>query len=215
MASTSKSTEEEHSEVYDPPTFNFKPKNDEIKQLYKNYLDVYGRIKRKAGLTSRMKGRYHSRDLFHELSADNHFCFATTFEIGRYIETVMIELLKELGDCANNLDSNYGAVNTDAEIYIIYLVGRKSHEDKCPLCKYSYIELEADRIHHYKHQHPIEKMELTKMKILFEKNGDKESASICEKYLAWPHMKTNATKLKSPPKKKTKKNVEISDTDSE
>lgn len=222
---------EEEEESYRAPLFEQTPSKEELEALYIKFRRCYGRFKRKVGMTMHVKKRYRAPNEYYQITEDCHFALANSHEVARNIEVMMIEILKQNFDFVEHTEPGSGAIGMNAGLFYVYLVGRKTEEDKCPICHKTWIDEEKDRIAHFNTIHARPKFVIENWRKMFETAGNDSMIALCDKYLQWPYKSTSTSapstsksaskrkasnsKENSVPKKKFNRIVMPSDSDSE
>lgn len=177
----------QEEESYFAPLFEETPSKKVLDALYIKYRSCYGRIKRKLALTVRTSKRYMAPSEYFQITEDCHFALANTHEVARNIEVMMIKILNEHGDYLEHADNGSGTVSMSENSYHVYLVGKKTDDDKCPICHRTWIDQEEDRIAHFSTIHARPKHVIENWRKLFVTAGNDRMIALCDKYLRWPY----------------------------
>ncbi|KAG5672054.1 hypothetical protein PVAND_002215 [Polypedilum vanderplanki] len=189
------------------PNYTTLPSNNELKQLLELYNEVYGRVKRKVGITlkSNLFIRYTKKSVYKKLTNESVFCGAINSELAVEIETRMMVILREQELCANpvsDFGTTPGAISKDGEYYV-YLIEKKDDEDKCHMCGKVWIQDKEQQKKHMEEFHWEEVMVFTQAIKDLEALDDDNSELIAEykSLLKWQHLEATVSKPSSVPEK--------------
>lgn len=186
----------EEVESFSAPFYEQTPSKEELEALYLKFRSCFGRIKRKAGMTTQVKRRYRAPSKYFQITEDCHFALSNSHEVARNIEVMMIEILKKHDDYLEHIEPGSGAISMNYNLFHVYLVGKKTEEDKCPICHKTWIDEEKDRIAHFNTIHARPKFVIEGWRQMFETAGNDRMIALCDKYLLWPY-KSKSTSVPS------------------
>lgn len=203
------------SELFLAPTFSKLPTNEELEELYQQFCASNGHRKQKVGMTIRQR-RYSKFEQMNVITEDRHLCYVTNQENARKIEIAMMEIVEKFDEKGNEKhDFNEGASTEKDVTYIIYLTYPKSDTSQCPMCVNTFIEKQAERIHHMENIHPVQVAELKELRDFFVSINDQVSIAECDEFLNWPASANNDSSSEEEPPRKKLRVIVISSDDSD